>query len=272
MRMEHVSVHGEEIPALGFGTYRLRGRNCTETVERALRHGYRHIDTAEYYDNHAEVGEAIASSDVDREEIFLTTKVWRSNLKHDDVLRSANSSLTQLGVEYVDLLLIHWPSPNVPISETIAAMNQLQTEGTVRHIGVSNFSIDQLREAMSVSDTPIVTNQVKYHPFNTQPELLEFCIENDVMLTAYSPLAQGSVADTDALREIGDRYGKSAAQVALRWLLQQERVSAIPKASSREHLVENFDVFDFELTDEEMADIFELRGGLFPRLRRKLGL
>lgn len=270
--MESVSVQGVSIPALGLGTYKLRGQACISTVRKALELGYRHIDTAEFYDNQREIGEAIADSPVDREDIFLTTKIWRSNLRHDDAIASARESVNKLGVESVDLLLIHWPSHTVPVEETLAAMTRLQEAGTTRCIGVSNFSVSQLREARQVSDVPIITDQVEYHPFTSQADLVEFCIENEVLLTAYSPLAKGKVVDDGTLAAIGDRYGKSASQIALRWLVQQEMVAAIPKASSRDHLQENIDIFDFELTDEEMSAVFELQGGLVSKLRRKLGL
>ncbi|QSG08578.1 aldo/keto reductase [Halapricum desulfuricans] len=270
--MESVTVQGTAVPMLGLGTYQLRGDACVQTVREAIEMGYRHIDTAEYYNNQREVGQGIAAADVDREDIFLTTKVWRSNLAHDDVLQSVQESLDKLGVETVDLLLIHWPSQSVPVGETLTAMEQLQTEGKVRHIGVSNFSVEQLREAMQVAESPVLTNQVKYHPFHSQAELVEFCIEHDVLLTAYSPLAKGDVVGNETLATIGERYGKSAAQVALRWLLQQEVVAAIPKAASRAHLEENMAVFDFELTDAEMERIFELQDGLIAALRDRLGL
>jgi len=251
--MDYVTVDGTPVPALGLGTYQLQGQACRQTVSEALDIGYRHIDTAEYYDNQREVGDAIANANVARDEIFLTTKVWRSNLQYDQVLQSAHESLGKLGLEYVDLLLIHWPSRTVPVEETLDAMRQLHDDGKARHIGVSNFSVSQLQEARRVSDVPIFTNQVKYHPFNGQADLVDFCIENDVMLTAYSPLAKGKVVGDETLAAIGERYGKSASQVALRWLVQQDMVAAIPKASSREHLRENIDIFDFELTDEEMT-------------------
>ena len=270
--MEYETVGDVDVPALGLGTYQLRGEACVEAVGRALELGYRHVDTAEYYRNQPEVGEAVAESDVDRDELFLTTKVWRTNLTHDGVLRSADESLRKLGVDYVDLLLIHWPSRSVPTEETIRAMNRLQEDGSVRHVGVSNFSVGQLREAMAASETPILTDQVQYHPYQDRGDLLEFCIENDVLLTAYSPLAKGRIAADDTLREIGTRYDKTAAQVALRWLVQQDHVAAIPKASSEAHLRDNLAIFDFELSNDEMERVFDLHGGLVERLRSALGL
>jgi diketogulonate reductase-like aldo/keto reductase len=270
--MEYVTAGDVRIPALGLGTYQLRGQACTDTVHTALELGYRHVDTAEYYDNQAAIGRALEATDVPREEVFLTTKIWRTNLAYEDALRSARESVAKLGVETVDLLLIHWPSRSVPTKETVRAMNELQAEGLVHHIGVSNFSVAQLEEAVDASETPIVANQVEYHPYEAQQDLLEFCIEEDVILTAYSPLAKGRVADDEVLQRIGERYDKSAAQVALRWLVQQEQVAAIPKASSRDHLRANLDVFDFTLGDDEMERVFELQGGLLARLRSLLGL
>ncbi|MFB6074650.1 MAG: aldo/keto reductase [Haloarculaceae archaeon] len=269
--MEYVTAQGVEVPALGFGTYPMRGEACETAVERALDVGYRHVDTAQMYDNERAVGRAIADADVPREEVFLVTKVLRRNLAYDDLLASVAESHEKLGTD-IDLLLIHSPSHAVPIEESIGAMNELQERGTVEHIGVSNFSVGQLRDAIAASDAPIITNQVEYHPFKDQADVLEFCIEHDVVLTAYTPLADGRVIGDDRLEAIGERYGKTAPQVALRWLLQQEQVAAIPKASSPEHIRENFDVFDFELTDEEMARLFDLQGGLLAGLRSALGL
>lgn len=269
--MEHVTVHEAAVPALGLGTYPMKGEDCRVAVRTALELGYRHIDTAQMYTNEAAVGDAIAAAPVDREDVFLVTKVLSENLAEDDLRRSVDASLDALNTT-IDLLLIHSPSRSVPIAESIGAMNQLQERGDVEHIGVSNFSVDQLEAAMAASATPILTNQVEYHPFERRDDLLAFCLDNEVMLTAYSPLARGRVTGDDTLERIGDRYDKTAAQVALRWLLQQELVSAIPKAARRTHQAENLDVFDFELTPEEMAAIFDLGGGLVDRLRRRLGL
>jgi diketogulonate reductase-like aldo/keto reductase len=269
--MEHVTAAGVDVPALGFGTWPMKTETCRTAVEHALEVGYRHLDTAQMYNNEAAVGEAIADSEVPREDVFLVTKILRENLAYDDVLRSVEESAQRLGTE-IDLLLIHAPSRSVPIDESISAMNELQETGTVDHIGVSNFSVEELRQAMAASDTPILTNQVEYHPFKSRSELLEFCIENGVMLTAYSPLGKGRVVGNETLEAIGARYEKTAAQVALRWLVQQEMVAAIPKASSPAHIEANVDVFDFELSDEEMEQIFDLQGGLVSRLRSRLGL
>ena len=270
--MEYVTTQGVSVPSLGFGTWPMKGETCRTAVRTALDHGYRHIDTAQMYENESAVGNAIAETDVPREELFVVTKLLRGNLAHDDVLRTARGSLDRLDTGYIDLLLIHSPSRSVPIEESIGAMNELQAEGTVEHIGVSNFSVPQLEAAIDASETPILTNQVEYHPFTSKSDLLEFCLDHGIMLTAYSPVARGRVLKDETLQTIGERYEKTPAQVALRWLIQQELVAAIPKASGPEHIAENIDIFDFELTVEEMEQIFDLQGGLVSRLRSQLGL
>ena len=267
-----VTTGGAEIPALGFGTARMTGEECQQAVEAALEVGYRHIDTAQLYDNEAAVGAALETADVSREEVFVVTKVHSSNLASEDVHESTRASLERLGVETVDLLLIHAPNSSVPLEETIEAMNELQKEGAVEHIGVSNFSIEQLESAIEYSETPIVTNQVKYHPYYDQADLLEFCIDEGVCLTAYSPLAEGAVIGDERLEAIGEPHDASAPQVALAWLLTQPSVAAIPKASSRRHIAENYGALEVELTDEELREVFELRGGLLRSLARRLGL
>jgi len=270
---ETLTVEGVEIPALGIGTARFDSNElCQQAVEEALGIGYRHVDTAQMYGTEEAVGAAIENSDVTREEVFVVTKLDDGNRGHDDVLNSTRGSLDDLRTDYIDLLLIHSPNETVPLEETIGAMNRLQDDGPVHHIGVSNFSVTQTRQAMEASESPIVTNQVEYHPHQGQPDLLEFCIDEGIMLTAYSPLDIGDVMDETLLAEIGNRYEKTAPQVSIRWLLQQEMVSTIPKAAETEHVQENFDVFDFELTDDEMREIFELAGGLTDGLRERLEL
>ena len=272
MAQAHVTVRDVEVPAVGLGTFRLQGRACTRVVRDALEMGYRHVDTAEFYDNHTHVGEGIRTSGVGRDEVFLTTKVWKTNLAFDDVLESTARSLEALGTTYVDLLLIHWPNERIPIEETMAALNRLQEEGRVRHVGVSNFSVKQLAEAIDASSHPLLTNQVKYNPYVDRSDLLAACADHDLLCTAYSPLEKGAVLTDDVLVEIGTRYGKTPAQVALRWLIQQDLVIAIPKASSRDHLEENLDVFDFELTASEMDRLFEHSRGLLATVRKLVGL
>jgi diketogulonate reductase-like aldo/keto reductase len=289
--MEHLTTQGVQVPAIGFGTWRLRDESCRQAVESALDLGYRHIDTADHYDNHADVGAGIAASDVDRGDLFLTSKVAGEDLRYGEIHDVVERGLDDLGVEYIDLLLLHWPSPDVPIEETMQAMNDLRDDGAIRHIGVSQFSVPRLREAIEASDAPILTNQLEYHPYykqttfrweeqRTSIDLHEFCAEHDIFVTAYSPLGVGAVLSNDTVEAIGRRQGKSPAQVVLRWHLQQG-VCPIPKASSRAHQRENIDVFDFELTDREMVTISELSGprtyywfrefGPVHQLRRTLG-
>ena len=255
--MEYQTIKGEKVPSLGLGTWRLVGEACARAVERALGLGYRHIDTAQMYDNEKEVGRSIQNSNVDREDIFLVTKVWTSDFLYENVIRATHESLRKLHTDYVDLLLMHWPNPSVPLGETLGAMTRLQEEGSVRHVGVSNFPPSMVEEASQ--HTTIFCNQVEYHPYKAQDELLKQAREMDYLLTAYRPVARGAVLDDQTLLEIGEAYGKSPTQVALRWLIQQDYVAAIPKATSEDHLKSNFDVFDFELSDEEMKRIFELR-------------
>jgi 2,5-diketo-D-gluconate reductase B len=254
--MEYQTIKGEKVPSLGLGTYRLTGEACERAVERGLRVGYRHLDTAQMYGNEAEVGRGIRGSGVDRGEIFVTTKVWPSDFAHERVIRKTRASLEKLGTDYVDLLLMHWPGDGVPLGETLGAMRELQEAGGVLYIGVSNFSPSLVREAAEHAE--IFCNQVQYHPYRDQNALLDQAQEMDYLLTAYTPLSRGGVQDDVTLREIGGAHGKSATQVALRWLVQQDKVSAIPKATSEEHLKENLDVFDFELSEEEMDRVSSL--------------
>jgi diketogulonate reductase-like aldo/keto reductase len=254
--METTTVSGVEIPSIGLGTWRLTGDACVDSVRTALDLGYRHLDTAQEYGNERQVGDALRASDVDREDVFVTTKLGNRNRTYDDVVRSVDESLAKLDMAYVDLLLIHWPNVTTPLRETLAAMNELVDEGKVRHLGVSNFGIDRLSRARELSEHGIATDQVQYNPYWSQTELLDYCRIHGIVLTAYSPLAHGGVLDDPVLESIGDAHGKSAAQVALRWLVQQPNVVTVPKATSREHLEANLDVFDFELTDGEMDRIY----------------
>jgi 2,5-diketo-D-gluconate reductase B len=256
--MEHKTIKGQKVPSLGLGTWRLSGEECRRAVERALSLGYRHIDTAQMYGNEGEVGQGIQSSNVDREDVFLVTKVRTSSFSHENVIRASRESLRKLQTDHVDLLLMHWPNPSVPLEETLGAMTELQEEGSVRHVGVSNFPPSMVAEATGYAE--VFCNQVEYHPYKPQDELLEQAREMDYLLTAYSPVAKGAVANDATLQEIGEAHeGKTPAQVALRWLAQQEQVAAIPKATSEDHLASNLDVFDFELSDDEMERVFRLR-------------
>ena len=257
--METVDVHGTQVPALGYGTWELEGEDCLRGVATALELGYRHIDTAQVYGNEEQVGEAIAASGVDREEVFLTTKVWNSRLEPERVRTSTEDSLRKLRTDYVDLLLIHWPVRMDILPATLEAMDALRAEGKVRRVGVSNFTPSQLRQATSL--TRIFCNQVEYHPYLAQDALREACREHGLMLTAYSPLARGEVTDDPVLREIGEAHGKNPVQVTLRWLIQQDGVATVPKATSRPHIEANLAIFDFTLTQEECARIAALDNG-----------
>lgn len=255
--MEYQTIKGEKVPSLGLGTYRLTGETCVRAVERALSMGYRHVDTAQMYGNEAEVGRGIEASGVDRGEVFLTTKVWPDDFARERVIHKTRESLKKLGTDYVDLLLMHWPSGHMPLEETLGAMRGLQEGGSVLRVGVSNFSPALVEEAAQHAE--VFCNQVEYHPYSDQGELLAQAREMDYLLTAYRPLSRGGVEGDGTLREIGEAHGKTAAQVALRWLVQQEKVSAIPKATGEDHLRENLDVFDFELSAEEMDRVSSLR-------------
>lgn len=264
---------GMALPSLGFGTYRLTGNDCFAATRTALELGYRHIDTAMAYENESAIGAAIEDSSVDREEVFLTTKIkgYPRYLEHDSLIAAAEDCLARLGTDYIDLLLIHWWNSRADMRETFEAMAELRDAGKINQIGVSNFSVEQLDRAVAVSDAPIVTNQVEYHPYQDRSDLLEYCRENDILITAYSPLAEGRVIEDDRITDIGDRYGKSAAQISIRWLIQQPGVIAIPKASDPAHMKANLDVFDFALTEREMQHISELGGPLWYRLNAEGG-
>ncbi|HWH32859.1 MAG TPA: aldo/keto reductase [Egibacteraceae bacterium] len=257
--MDEVIARGTAVPALGYGTWELEGDDCLRGVAAALELGYRHLDTAQVYGNEDLVGQALADSGVAREEVFLTTKVWNSRLEPERVRSTTEDSLRRLRTDYVDLLLIHWPVRMDILPQTLEAMRGLQERGLVRHVGVSNFTPAQLREALAHAE--VFCNQVEYHPYLGQAALLEVCREQDVLLTAYSPLARGRVLEDPVLREIGEAHGKSAAQVTLRWLVQQPGVATIPKAASRRHIESNLAIFDFALSDAECARIAALERG-----------
>jgi 2,5-diketo-D-gluconate reductase B len=251
-----IRVQGAEVPALGFGTWQITGDDAREAVRDALEIGYRHIDTAKAYGNEREVGQGLSDSGVAREDIWLTTKVPHTEAAPDAVRAAAEGSLERLGTEYLDLLLLHWPNDEVPLEGTMGALAALREEGKARHIGVSNFPAGLLERALAIA--PLLSDQVEYHPFLGQDRLLNLARGREVLVTAYSPLAHGRVPGDPTLREIGEAHAKTAGQVALRWLLDQELVSPIPKASSHARRAENFDVFDFALSDDERARIDSL--------------
>ena len=258
--MKYIEVEHTNIPALGLGTCYIPNEVTAGIVTQALQLGYRHIDAAQWYNNEQEVGAGIRNSGVSRQEIFLATKVQRRNLGKQEFLPSVEESLRRLQTDYVDLLLIHWPHAELPLEHYLEELMKALEQGKTRFVGVSNFNIAQLARAMELG-VPIITNQVEYHPLLDQSVLYGWMRRQQLALTAYCPLAQGKAVHDPTLKAIGARYGKSAAQVSLRWLLQQEGVMAIPKTASLARLQENLDVFDFELTNEDMAVIAELKHG-----------
>ncbi|HEX7969519.1 MAG TPA: aldo/keto reductase, partial [Stellaceae bacterium] len=220
--MKYLDIKGARVPAIGLGTWQLSGRGCEEAVRQALDLGYRHIDTAQMYGNEAEVGRAIRASGLGRDQIFLTTKLAPGNLAAGAVRRTAEESLRRLGTDHVDLLLIHWPTGEAPLGETLGAMADLRAAGKTRHIGVSNFNVQLLKEAMETYGADLLCNQVEYHPYLSQRAVLAAVRRYGMMLTAYTPLARGRVARDPTLAAIGRKHDKSPAQVALRWLLDQD--------------------------------------------------
>ena len=252
-----VEAGGARIPLLGLGTWDLRGRTCARAVEQALRLGYRHIDTAEMYENEREVGEGLRSSAVKRAAVFVTTKIWPSHFWPRELERAARDSLMRLGLTEVDLLLLHWPNPQVPLAETVGALCKVKRDGLARHIGVSNFTVALVDEALGVSNEPLVCDQIECHPFLDQSKLIAACRRRGMAVVAYSPLAQGKFHRNAVLSSIGAAHNKTAAQICLRFLVQQNIV-VIPRTSKPERLSENAAIFDFDLEDAEMAEISAL--------------
>jgi diketogulonate reductase-like aldo/keto reductase len=255
--MQFVEANGAKIPAIGLGTWELRGRTCARLVEQALKLGYRHIDTAQIYENEREVGEGLHASGVKRDDVFVTTKIWTTHFAPNDLERSTKESLAKLRLSEVDLLLLHWPNPQVPLAETLGALAHVKKLGIVRHIGLSNFTVALIEEAVAVCPEPLVCDQVEYHPYLDQAKVKEACTRHGMAVVAYSPVAKGRIKNDQSLARIGQVHGKTAAQVCLRWLVQQN-VSAIPRTSRIERLSENIDIFDFALSAEEMDEISQM--------------
>jgi 2,5-diketo-D-gluconate reductase B len=258
--MEYVNLKGARVPVLGLGTWQLSGAQCADIVRAGLDLGYRHIDTAQAYNNEEEVGMALAGSGVARDDIFLTTKVWYERIAPSELQRSVDESLKKLRTDHVDLLLIHWPNAKVPLGDSLAALAEVKAQGKARYVGVSNFTVALLKEAVESHGADLICDQVEYHPFLSQRPVLEFLRSHGMFLTAYSPIARGEAATHPTLVRIGEAHGKSAVQVTLRWLLDQTNVVAIPKAGDEKHLKSNFEIFDFKLTDAERAEIDALTG------------
>lgn len=259
--MHTVNSNRANIPALGFGTWTLKGDQASALVEYALSVGYRHIDTAAMYDNEEAVGQGLKSSAVSRNDIFLTTKIWHADLKAGDLERSVQASLERLGVNEVDLLLVHWPSKTIPLAETIGALNSAVSKGYTKHIGVSNFTVPLLNEAVQISERPLVCNQIEYHPMLNQDIVLNACRSHGMSVVSYCPLFRGGELFTnDPVASIAKKYQKSPAQIVLRWQVQQNNVIAIPRSTNNGRIQENLAIFDFELEDEDMSLISALGG------------
>jgi diketogulonate reductase-like aldo/keto reductase len=252
-----VEAKGARIPLLGLGTWELRGRACARAVEQALRLGYRHIDTAQLYENEREVGEGLHASGVRRDDVFVTTKIWPSHFAPRDLERSARERLAQLRLSEVDLLLLHWPNPKVPLADTLGALAKVKKDGLTRHIGVSNFTVALIEEALKATSEPLVCNQFECHPFLDQSKLIAECRKQGMAVVAYSPIARGTARNNEVLKRIGAAHKKTAAQICLRFLVQQDIV-VIPRTSKVERLSENAAIFDFTLSDDEMDKIARL--------------
>jgi len=255
-----IEAHGAHIPAIGLGTMTLKNEVCVRAVDAALRMGYRLLDTATFYGNEREVGEGLRASGINRDTVFLATKLRHIDLGAGDFERAVENSLTLLGVSCVDLLLIHWPSPELPLSSYIPLLCRAKRAGFTRHIGVANFTIALLDEACAIADEPLVNNQIEAHPMLDQTRLIAACKDRGMAITAYCPIGRGRVSSDGLLERIGARYGKSGAQISLRWLIQQGLIP-IPRSSDPVKLRQNLDVFDFSLNAAEMADIATLKRG-----------
>jgi diketogulonate reductase-like aldo/keto reductase len=256
--MFDVSAIGANIPALGFGTFRMPDEDVYRILPQALKLGFRHVDTAQIYKNEASVGEVIAQSGIARDDIFLTTKVWVDRVGHQAFIASVDESLQKLKTDHVDLLLLHWPQSDMPLADRIGALNELRQAGKVKNIGVSNFSTALMDEAIRLSDAPIVNNQIEYHPYLDQTKVLQKAGETGMSVTAYYLMADGAVPKDEVLKDIGAKHGKTAAQVVLRWAVQQKDVIALSKTATESRLQENFDIFDFALSEDEMAAVYKL--------------
>jgi 2,5-diketo-D-gluconate reductase B len=260
--MNVIEANGAKIPAIGLGTMTLKDAVCVEAVKAALRLGYRHIDTAERYGNETEVGEGLhqglRAAGLAREDVFVTTKVYQDKLAAADFERSFDDSLKKLRLPWVDLLLIHWPNPKVPLAETIGVLCKAKREGRAKHVGVANFTTALLAEATKLASEPLVTNQIEVHPFLDQSKVLAACRRYGLSVTAYCPLARGKVPGNEVIERLAKAHGKTSSQIALRYLVQQG-IIPIPRTATPDHLAANLAVFDFALSDGEMAELGKLK-------------
>ena len=260
--MNVVEANGARIPAIGLGTMTLKGDICVNAVKAAVQLGYRHIDTAERYGNESEVGEGLAEglrgAGLKRDDVFVTTKVYHDKLAAADFQRSFDESLQKLKLPWVDLLLIHWPNPKVPLAETLEVLCKARRNGRAKHVGGANFTTSLLQQAVKIASEPLVTNQIEVHPFLDQGKVLAACRSRGLSVTAYCPIARGQVPGNEVLERIGKTHGKSSSQVALRYLVQQG-IIPIPRTANPDHLAANLAVFDFKFSDAEMAEIGKLK-------------
>jgi diketogulonate reductase-like aldo/keto reductase len=255
--MQIVEAHGARIPMIGLGTMTLKGDVCVQAVKTALQMGYRHLDSAAFYGNEVENGEGMRQSGIKREEIFLCTKVRQENLMPDDFVKVIDQSLVNFKLPYVDLLLIHWNNKDIPFKLSIGALCKAKKDGKAKHVGVANFTSKMLDEAWAVTSEPLVCNQIEVHPFINQDKVLAACKKHGMAVVAYVPIARGKVPGADVLERIGKAHGKSASQVSLRYLVQLG-CCPIPRTANPAHMKENLEVFDFKLSDAEMAELKKL--------------
>lgn len=256
--MQYLHIQSEKVPVLGYGTWQLGGEDCVRGVKAALDTGYRHIDTAQIYKNEEFVGKALKEHKTERQDIFLTTKIWMDNFGKDRFMASLDESLKKLKTEYVDMLLLHWPSEEHDFDKTLDLLVEAKKSGKARLIGVSNYTVALMDRAQQKTGNVLATNQVEFHPFIPQGPVLEWVRRHKMFLTAYSPLGRGEVLDNVIIKKLADKYRKNAGQIVLRWAIQQEGVVAIPKAASQKHIESNIDIFDFELTTQETDAISAL--------------
>jgi diketogulonate reductase-like aldo/keto reductase len=258
-KMQNLTLpSGDNMPLLGLGTWQLTGNDCVKSVEMALDLGYRHIDTAKIYGNHKEVAKGINNSTIDRDQIFITSKIWNDSHQYEDVLSSGKNILRELDIEYLDLMLIHWPVEEVPVEETFKGLQELKEDGLIKNIGVSNFMINHLEESFEKSSAVIRNNQIKINPYEFDKNLIDFCQDNNITVTAYSPLARGEIFDDQEILDLSEKVGHSPAQLVLRWLAEKN-IIVIPKASSEEHLKDNKNIFDWEFP-VEVSEILDSLG------------
>jgi diketogulonate reductase-like aldo/keto reductase len=244
------------IPVLGFGTWKLTGKICEKSVEVALQSGYRHIDTADRYGNHKDIAKVLKSCGLKREELFITSKLWLTDLHYKDAIDAGKKILDELGIEYLDLFLIHWPDRTVPIDETLEAINDLKEADLVNTLGVSNFTINHLKDALKTG-VEITNNQVEFHPTLNQKELKQFCDENNIVITAYSPLAFGQELELESIKKLAQKYEVSAAQVILNWIISKNIVT-LTKSSNPDHIKDNFKTLSWNLSEEDILEIDKL--------------